>query len=374
MVDESEKKLKIIHCGGIAFTIIDGLRTLKLTIDGTDYFPEEEVQKFSIPSGKIESLKISDIPAALNIEPYTLSEEGYHQRDLSGSLEIMPQKKCIQFWFDELYRGKFWREDFSMNKYIGLIKEAIEKFPMVQGEFVFDEICDNDDDYIFARFRFRSTHDDTIKTALDKVARAREELEKAILLLVNDISFSDENLNDEPLFTQYIIIPILRMMGMNEVQYYHGKREYGKDVTFSEDTKWGNKRYYGLQVKKGNISGATGSELETIISQLDDGFSMPFYVTSCQEKRNVHDMIVAISGHFTENAKEKIIEKVHQKVNGRRNILFLGLDEWKWLASKYVTQHTRNIVGVSDFENDVRNSLNRLESAIANISSEYNFG
>ena len=81
---------------------------------------------------------------------------------------------------------------------------------------------------------------------------------------------------------------------------------------------------YGVQVKAGNLSGEAGSEIDKIIAQIGDAFSMPYLNTTSREKRYISDLIIAISGRFTENAKDKIVEKVN-----RGNIYFLTWTRFK---------------------------------------------
>ncbi len=84
------------------------------------------------------------------------------------------------------------------------------------------------------------------------------------------------------------------------------KKEYGKDFIFSEIDKFGHNIYYGLQVKAGNISGKANSKVDEIIGQLDDAFSMPFEEIGSGNRYYISNFIIAISGNFTENAKDKI--------------------------------------------------------------------
>jgi len=63
-------------------------------------------------------------------------------------------------------------------------------------------------------------------------------------------------------------------MDFLEVHYNHGKREYGKDFTFSEKCPFGGFRNYGLQAKAGNMSGQVNSETDMILGQLEDAFSV----------------------------------------------------------------------------------------------------
>jgi hypothetical protein len=43
---------------------------------------------------------------------------------------------------------------------------------------------------------------------------------------------------------------------------------------------------------------------------------MPYYEVSANESRNISTFIVVISGHFTENAKDKLIQKIPQHFKG----------------------------------------------------------
>lgn len=44
-------------------------------------------------------------------------------------------------------------------------------------------------------------------------------------------------------------------MGFESIIFNHGTKEFGKDYILSEMTKIGKIRYYGVQVKAGNIEG-----------------------------------------------------------------------------------------------------------------------
>lgn len=48
---------------------------------------------------------------------------------------------------------------------------------------------------------------------------------------------------------------------------------------------------------------------------------MPFYEVGSKEKRFISTFVIAISGNFTENAREKIIEKLPSGCIG--SVLFL---------------------------------------------------
>jgi len=121
---------------------------------------------------------------------------------------------------------------------------------------------------------------------------------------------------NESLFCTEVLAPLLRRMGFISVRYRHGTKEYGKDFTFSELTPFGQLRHYGLQAKAGNVSGEVNSEIDEILGQMEDAFSMPYYEVGSKESRYISVFIIAISGQYTENSKEKIIEKMPKGVIG----------------------------------------------------------
>ncbi|MCZ2130601.1 MAG: restriction endonuclease [Bacteroidia bacterium] len=153
--------------------------------------------------------------------------------------------------------------------------------------------------------------------------------------ILSGAAWRKEYETDEKLFCTEIIFPLLRKMDFIDVRFNHGVREYGKDFTFSELTKFGNLRHYAIQAKAGNLRGNVNAEIDEIIGQLNDAFAMPYYEVSANETRNISTFIIAISGHFTENAKDKIIQKIPQHFKGciylvdRDKILELIERYWK---------------------------------------------
>lgn len=141
---------------------------------------------------------------------------------------------------------------------------------------------------------------------------------------------------NEKLFSTELILPLLRKMGFIDVVYNHGKKEYGKDFTFSEVDRFGRMINYGLQVKAGDMSGKVNSPIEEILGQLEDAFCMPYYSLTSKEPKYISSLIIAIRGRFTENAKEKIMKKIHNRFGRLMGaIYFLDKDKILELANKY---------------------------------------
>jgi hypothetical protein len=140
-------------------------------------------------------------------------------------------------------------------------------------------------------------------------------------IALGGIAWKAEYATNESAFCEEVVGPLLRRMGFLCVHYTHGTREYGKDFTFSELTPFGVLRHYGLQAKAGNVSGEVNSTIDELVGQVADAFNITYIDISSAESRCISTFIVAISGGFTANAKEKIVHKV---TPGRRgSILFL---------------------------------------------------
>lgn len=135
---------------------------------------------------------------------------------------------------------------------------------------------------------------------------------------------------NEAEFCKKFLHPLLMMIGFHSIKYTHGKKEYGKDFIFSENTAFGNLRHYGLQAKAGNISGAVNSDIDFIVGQLNDAFSMPFQEIDSNNNLYISTFILAISGNFTENAKEKIRNKIPKGLFG--SVYFFEKDDLKNLS------------------------------------------
>ena len=138
---------------------------------------------------------------------------------------------------------------------------------------------------------------------------------------------------DETLFCEEVLAHLLRKMGFESVRYTGGTREYGKDFVFSELTKFGDLRRYGLQAKAGNISGEVNSEIDKILGQIPDAFKISYHDLGSREERYISTFIVAISGHFTENAEKKIRDKTPERF--ARHVYFWDKEKILSLIAKY---------------------------------------
>lgn len=292
-------------------------------------FYAEDGWRVEIQVDDLKGFNISSIPNGFWLYPLkgnTIVFEG----------EISSDKKHVGIASMDIhiYR-KYWNHKFGALQYVDAMKKAIEIRKESDKDVEFTEIED-DGAHIFFRYSIFLFEDVPIDHAFLRFQEIVQEIEGHTERLLEGEELSSEILNDEIKFTVEVLLPLFRNMGFIDVKYNHGKREFGKDVTFSEIDKFGVRRNYGVQAKAGNLSGEAGSEIDKIIGQINDAFSMPFVNTTSREKRYISDLIIAISGRFTDNAKDKIIEKIN-----RGNIYFFDIDKIQELLALHMKKTIR---------------------------------
>ncbi len=153
--------------------------------------------------------------------------------------------------------------------------------------------------------------------------------------VLNDFRWNLEYEKNEKLFSQNLLQPLFLKMGFDKVIYNHGNKEFGKDFILSKINEFGIEDFYGVQVKAGGISGKVNSQIDELIGQCNDTFTIPWK----DIKRNeyyVSKLIIVVSGNFSENAKEKIKYKMNDFI--KPNIIFLDKDLIISLNRKYLNK------------------------------------
>jgi len=112
--------------------------------------------------------------------------------------------------------------------------------------------------------------------------------------------------NDESEFRDRYLKKLLELLGYDVVKLEHGPFEFGKDIIFAETTRFGVKRYYALQAKKGDLSGDAKNDMDIVMNQLEDAFAVPFRESQTLEHKFISGFVIAISGKFRNNAQEKV--------------------------------------------------------------------
>lgn len=157
---------------------------------------------------------------------------------------------------------------------------------------------------------------------LKKLNQILENFENRIYSRLEEFQWDEDYEKHEELFCTRVLKPLLTKIGFKDVRYVHGTDEFGRDFLFVERNLLGTDLRWGLQAKTGKIDGGVKSIVDTLISQIDDAFKVPFRKIGSSTDEFVQLFIIATSGSYSRNAKEKILAKIPELY--RRYVFFLG--------------------------------------------------
>jgi len=251
----------------------------------------------------------------------------FHEAEVSSTGSVVVARFVCRF------PNKHWEGRWGLATFL----DAIAKQSAYIDGLSVDEI-ELEDDWKTLILRTTLEPAGSLVDALNSAAmRVRSAMTQAEIAL-GGLTWRTKYETDEAQFCTQVLMPLLRRMGFRFVRYTHGTREYGKDFTFSELTPFGYYRHYGLQAKAGDVRGGVNAAIDEIIGQTKDAFEMPYYELGSKEARYISTFIVAISGRFTENAREKIVEKIPKGIIGSVYFidreLLLELIERHWQAKQ----------------------------------------
>lgn len=87
-------------------------------------------------------------------------------------------------------------------------------------------------------------------------------------------------------------------------------------------------------MKFGDVAGGANAEIDEILAQIDDAFKMPFHDLYTKQRQRIAKFAIIISGKFTENAIEKICDKIESGAV-RNNIAFVDGEKLATLAERF---------------------------------------
>jgi hypothetical protein len=292
----------------------------------------DDGESFITPRSLLIDKNSNELPIGVKFEICDRAEEGIIYLDNIPLRLIRIDQETIKVIFDDSGRRKYWDGTIGFKSWMETKRDVI-----VEREKELNDIklisYDDDGDYIFltysANFKL-----DSLKDILELSYQIINEIDGAAELTIGSPFPKIEEMNNESDFTQRVLVPIIRKLSFINVRYNHGKREFGKDILFSRRTEFDELEFWGAQVKYGSISGAANSEIDQIISQIDDAFKMPFYDVYTRRKERISKLLIAISGHFTENAIEKICEKIEISAI-KNNLVFIDGAKIETIAERF---------------------------------------
>lgn len=303
---------------GMVMEVFDGSKTYNF--DDLSY---DEIA-VHVTLEEAEYYCLIDIP-----EIFTLRLWGVdlHNNLAFNLIDISKRNDQYQILFDCILSNETLKSKWDERTIFNALKEEVKSIDIFDVKF-FDE---NGEFYIYFIFHYDLSLP-LRKQILNNIDRINN-LVTITELRLEGFSWKKEYETNEAIFSKEVIAPLLRKMNFSSVQYVHGNDEFGRDFTFSEKTKFGNVHNYGLQVKAGDVSGGVNSDIDILIGQIDDAFNMCYFNLGSKEPRYISTYIIAISGRFTKNAKEKIKRKISDNIIG--SIIFLDKERILELTERY---------------------------------------
>jgi hypothetical protein len=276
---------------------------------------------------QLETVTADDFPEDLILQ--TSSSDGL-ETYLFHEIEIVSNDGKPSVRFICHHPNKYWEGRWGLATYLGAIRDEVSHCDEIAVEDI-----DLEDDWKLLALGSSIDAQRPIGEQIREKAKLVREVIGTAEISLEGMRWRPDYENNESLFCTEVLSPLLRRMGFVSVRYLHGVREYGKDFTFSEVSPFSHLRHYGLQAKAGDISGEVNSAIDEIIGQAKDAFAMPYYELGSREPRYISTFVVAISGKFTANAKEKIVHKLPSGLIGsvyfldRENIIELIDRHWR---------------------------------------------
>lgn len=305
----------------------------KCTFDDAFYEKKNNILEVEIHANNVSELnfKLSDIKIDSKIQIWLKTSIESEVIDCLGynyiSIEVIGNTPLIFIdlfqYLEDSYKN--WNLKCDMKTFYNLVKNEINK----SHEFAIYK-DNSDEDSVYYNLSLNPQNDTYINELYLQTTTSLDEIFKIVKLETEGIAWKEIYFSDEKKFSRDVVEPVLRKLNFTSVVYNHGKKEYGKDFICSYNDNFYIKRYIGIQVKAGNLSGKVNSQIDEILGQIEDAFSMPFMEVGDKSEKFISFFFVVISGYFTENAKEKINEKIPKNLIG--NISFIDRDGINSLA------------------------------------------
>ncbi len=302
-----------------------------IIIDG-EHFDTEEDNLIIIPIRALLEQNIDDFPQGITIELCDdISENVIMTHNVPTRCTLLSKNK-FNVSFDETMTRKYWDAPVGLKLWMETRRDIILDRNKNLGDINLEQF-DDDGAYISLVYSCE-VEVGTFKELLQAIDQTYAEIDGATDIALGSPFEKIKNCNKESDFTIKILLPLFRNLGFSNVKYNHGNKEYGKDITFSRRSEFDEYEYYGVQVKYGDVSGGASGDVNELVAQAIDAFKMPFYDVYSRNRVRISKLIIAVSGKFTLNAIEKIIEGITDYPL-KNNLIFIDGEKIQTLLERY---------------------------------------
>jgi hypothetical protein len=303
---------------------------LAIRIDG-ESLDSDDGETWFLPKGLIGELAVNELPDQAVFEICNRIENSVVMLD---TIPIHLQKignNRVRLDFDDSGTRKYWDGTIGFKAYMEAKKAILEERETQVRDVSLDSY---EDDGAWIHLAYSAEFDtDRVLTAVELAEQIVAEIEGAAEMRLGAELWAPAEAHEEQEFTLRTVLPILRKLGFQNVRYNHGKREFGRDVVFARVTEFQDLEFWGAQVKFGDVAGGANAEIDILLGQIEDAFTMPFYDLYTKQKQRISKLAIIISGKFTDNAIEKICEKIESHAV-RNNVIFVDGDKLQTLAER----------------------------------------
>ncbi len=302
-----------------------------IRIDGQT-LESDDGELWTVPRSLLACVPVSELPTGIRFDICERVEDDIvYIEDVPLRLERTHNDEVVAT-IEETGRRKFWDGQVGFSAHMEAKRAVVEERQREIGDMQL-VAYEDDDDYITLEYSTTLSAETSV-TVVELAYQLASEIDGATELRLGRTVWARDSAKDEKEFTLHRVIPPLRKLGFRNVRYSHGKREYGKDIVFARPTEFDESEHWAAQVKFGDIGGGVNSDVDTILAQIEDAFRMPFYDIYTKSKQRISKLAIVISGKFTDNAIEKICEKIESHPL-RNNVIFIDGDKLDTLAEKY---------------------------------------
>ena len=287
-----------------------------------------------LPKKFIGNTLVKELPKNVQFELCNRVEDSIIHLDSLPTILTKVDDNKIRFSLEDSGTRKYWDGNIGFKLYMETKRDVVKERNKEIGDINFDSY---EDDGAFIHLYYSiEIEAEKLSLAVKLVDQIVSEIEGTSEIRIGSQfwSISENEVESEKEFTLKTVLPIIRKLGFQNVRYNHGKKEFGRDIIFSRITEFQEVEHWGAQVKFGNISGSVNSEIDEIIGQIDDAFKMPFYDLYSKQHQRISKIVIIISGKFTENAIEKICNKIESYVV-KNNIVFVDKEKIKTLSELF---------------------------------------
>lgn len=292
----------------------------------------DDGETWYLPKGLIGDAPLNQLPESAVFEICDRVEDSIIMMD---TIPIRVQRigdNRARLEFDDVGTRKHWDGTIGFKAYMETKRGIIEERAAQLGDIA---LAGYEDDGSWIHLNYSAEVEATkISTAVDLAEQIIEEIDGATEMRLGSELWAPTKTDSEKDFTLRTVLPILRKLGFQNVKYNHGKREFGRDVTFARVSEFQDLEFWAAQVKHGDVHGGANAEIDEILGQVDDAFKMPFYDLYTKRQQRIAKLAIIISGKFTENAVEKVCGKIENSAV-RNNVVFVDGEKLTTLSERF---------------------------------------